>query len=118
MFIKTIDEISTGNIVENNKIRIELVKSMQNSENLLFCLNEVRESLIKNDLFWFKQICQSKLFFEKLDGHIENSYKKLSVKLKKDINKIDYIIKLLELSYNENARDGFLMSWSEKINEI
>lgn len=118
MFITTVYEISTGNIVESNKIRIELVKSMQNSEDLLFYLNEIRESIIKNDLYGFKQICQYKLFFEKLDAHIENSFKKLSVKLNKDINKIDYIIKLLEISYNENAHDGFLMSWAEKINEI
>lgn len=116
MFIKTVYEISTGNIVESNKIRIELVKSMQNSEDLLFYLNEIREILIKNDLYGFKQICQYKLFFE--NAHIENSFKKLSVKLNKDINKIDYIIKLLEISYNENAHDGFLMSWAEKINEI
>lgn len=118
MFIKTVDKISTVNIVESNKIRIELVKSMQNSENLLFYLNEIRESIIKNDLYGFKLICQYKLFFEKLDAHIENSFKKLSVKYEKDIYKIDYIIKSLEVSYNENAHDGFLMSWAEKINEI
>jgi hypothetical protein len=39
MYIKTIDEISTGNIVESNNKRIEFVKDIQNSKVLLLYLD-------------------------------------------------------------------------------
>ncbi|WP_027703030.1 hypothetical protein [Metaclostridioides mangenotii] len=118
MYIKTIDEISIGNIIENNNKRIKLVKDMQNSKYLLFYLDDISICLINNNLSRIKYICKYRLFFEEVDIHIDNLFKDVKIKIKNDNYSIDYIISKLEISYLDNAHDGFLMSWGETLREL
>ncbi len=118
MYIKTINEISTGNIVESNNKRIELVKDIQNRKDLFLYLDIIREYLINDDLSGIKYICKHKLFFEEIDIHIDNIFKSLETKIKTKDYSIDSIINILEVSYLDNAHDGFLMSWGETLRHI
>ncbi|GAA0222840.1 hypothetical protein [Metaclostridioides mangenotii] len=118
MYIKTINEISTGNIVESNNKRIELVKDIQNSKDLFLYLDIIGQYLINDDLSGIKYICKHKLFFEEIDIHIDNIFKSLETKIKTKDYSIDSIINILEVSYLDNAHDGFLMSWGETLRHI
>jgi hypothetical protein len=118
MYIKTINEISTGNIVESNNKRIELVKDIQNSKDLFLYLDIIGQYLINDDFSRIKYICKHKLFFEEIDIHIDNIFKSLETKIKTKDYSIDSIINILEVSYLDNAHDGFLMSWGETLRHI
>lgn len=117
MFIKPIDEISTGNLVEDNKKRIELIKEVQKCSEFTHYLDQIKIYLLEENIAEITKVCKYELFFEEAEVYIDIIFKKVISTIKTYDLSLDFVIFILQKSYIENACDGFLMSWAESLKE-